>query len=76
MAGFWVSHTRGSTWEAGRGKDMLVSEGRGAKRRSSCVTDESGTSLVEGAKEMKAPNLVRRSLPKSGTGQDGKTRNE
>ena len=75
-AGFWVSHTSGSTWEAGRGKDVLISEDRGARRSSSCVTGESGTNRVEGAKEMEAPNLVRRSLPKRGTGQVGRTRNE
>ena len=71
-----MSQTGGSTREVGRGKDTLVSEGWGARRRRSGVTGQSGIRRMGGAKEMEARTFDKISLPMRGTRQVGITKNE
>lgn len=69
-----MSHTWGSTWEAGKGSGVLdCVVGRRRKRETA---GQPGVKQMTGAKEIKAPTLARRSLPSKGLGQVGTTRKE
>lgn len=74
--GIRLSQTWGSTWEVGKGNDVLEPVGWVTRRRRGAAGELGVSHAMGGARKTEVPTLARRPLPRKGTGQVGTTRNE